>query len=606
MKTTKKVLALILSVVMLMGCLSSVAFAVDNDFVPTIVIPGLFQCETKYYEDGRVATNAMGQPYEAPFFMDSTVEIVGKALSEALVPISKLLISQEDKDSKAAKAFADVLGEVLMEKVRCDENGDFVHDIRATKYNTSFANLPTYDQEYIFDRIPLQNYVDIAGGENLYVFSYASLGNMLGTATELYDFIQFVKEDSGSDKVNLVPISQGGSIANALMQLYKDNGTRSIADDVNRIVYVVPALDGSTLIGEIYQYGFLDDSYELYNTMFPSLMGEEEMMSYLVNVIIRIMPNADLNNILDMAVDTLIEDYMRYSTLLWGLCPSGNYPACRDKYLLDEGLENILSQADWYYNAQLHSDSNILDAVADGVEIFDIVDYNEPLYQLVDSWDDVNADGIIQLDSTSMGAFSYGVDIPLPADYVPTHSNCTDPANHNHADPNGIVDSCTGLLPETTFYFYNQNHEQTASNDVIMKLVTELLTDSNFTSVFSYPDRFPQFNVGRNSKSFMRDLEEMKNYDTSNLTEEEKVLLQNAIAEADAALAQTNVNIDEFEEAKADFYEVRDQILNRDNTETENKGNGAYMDFSDALKQIMQALSDILYLFFNGAGFSEM
>ena len=606
MKTSKKVLALILSVVMLTGCLSSVAFAVDNDCVPTIIIPGLFQCETKYYENGRVATNSMGQPYEAPFFMDSTVEIVGKALSEALIPISKLLINQEDKDSRAAEAFADVLGEVLMEKVRCDENGDFVHDIRATKYNTSFANISAYDREYIFDRLPLQNYVDIAGEENLYVFSYASLGNMLNTATELYDFIQFVKEDSGSDKVNLVPISQGGSVANALMQLYKDDGTRSIADDVNRIVYVVPALDGSTLIGEIYQYGFLDDSYELYNTMFPSLMGEEEMMSYLVNVIIRIMPNADLNNILDMAVDTLIEDYMRYSTLLWGLCPSGNYPACRDKYLLDEGLENILSQADWYYNAQLNSDRNILDAIADGVEVFDIVDYNEPLYQLVDSWDDVNADGIIQLDSTSMGAFSYGVDIPLPDDYVPTHSNCTDPANHNHADPNGIVDACTGLLPETTFYFYNQNHEQTASNDVIMKLVTELLTDSNFTSVFSYPDRFPQFNVGRNSKSLMRDLEEMRNYDTSNLTAEEAALLQNAIAEADAALAQTNVNIDEFEEAKANFYEVRDQILNRDNTETENKGNGAFLDFGDALKQIMQALSDILYLFFNGAGFSEM
>ena len=335
-------------------------------------------------------------------------------------------------------------------------------------------------------------------------------------------------------------------------------------------------------------------------------MGEEEMMSYLVNVIIRIMPNADLNNILDMAVDTLIEDYMRYSTLLWGLCPSGNYPACRDKYLLDEGLENILSQADWYYNAQLNSDRNILAAISDGVEVFDIVDYNEPLYQLVDSWDDVNADGIIQLDSTSMGAFSYGVDIPLPDDYVPTHSNCTDPTNHNHADPNGIVDACTGLLPETTFYFYNQNHEQTASNDVIMKLVTELLTDSNFTSVFSYPDRFPQFNVGRNSKSLMRDLEEMRNYDTSNLTAEEAALLQNAIAEADAALAQTNVNIDEFEEAKANFYEIRDQILNRDNTETENKDNGAFLDFGDALKQIMQALSDILYLFFNGAGFSEM
>lgn len=604
MKLSKKVLALILSVVMLSGCFYSVALAVNEEYIPTIVIPGLFQSETKYYEDGKVAVNAMGQPYSAPFFTDSTAEIVGKALTEVLVPISKSILSQKDKDGQAAQALADVLGETLMEKNRCDENGQFVHDIRATKYNASFAELSPYDRDYILDRIPLNEYTEIAGKENLYVFSYASLGNMISTASELYDFIQFVKADSGSEKVNIIPISQGGSIANALMQMYKDNG-KNIADDINRIIFVVPALDGSTLVGEIFQYGILDDSYELYNTIFPSLMGEEETVSYLVNVILRVMPNADINNILDVAVDTLVEDYMRYSTLLWGLCPSENYPACRDKYLLDEGLENICEQTDWYYNAQINSDSNILSAIDEGVEIFDIVDYNVSLYQLVDSWDDVNADGIIQLDSTSMGAFSYGVDIQLPDDYVPTHSNCSNPEEHNHTDPNGIVDACTGLLPETTFYFYNQDHEKTASNDVIMKLATALLVDDEFVDVFSRPDEFPQFNVGRNSKALMKDLEEMKNYDTSELTPKEKAALQSAIDAAEAALAETNVNIKEFEAAKSNFYAVRNQILNKDET-TSSTGNSAYMDFGDALKQLMQMLSDILYIFFNGAGFGEM
>lgn len=601
MKKSKKALALVLAVIMSVMCCSAVAQAATaNEYIPSIVIPGIFQSETKYYEGAKVQTNS-------PFFMDDTLDIVGMALTDALIPIGNLLIHQEDKDEQAAYAVANLLGEVLLEKSRCDENGKFVHDIRATKYNDSFSDLSAYDQEYILDQIPLQQYIDIAGEENLYFFSYASLGNMIDTAQELYDFIQFVKADSGSDKVNIVPISQGGSVANALLQIYADNG-RSVAEDIHRILYIVPALDGSILVGEIYQYGLLDDSYELYNTMFPALMGEDDMMSYLINIILRILPNADINNILDIAVKVLIEDYMRYSTLLWGLCPSGNYPACREMYLLDEGLENILAQADWYYEAQCNSDANILQAKADGVEIFDVVDYNYPLYQLVDSYDDVNADGIIQLDSTSMGAFSLGVDKKLPADYVPTHSNCEDPQNHDHTDPNGIVDVCTGLLPETTFYFYNQDHEKTGSNDVIMKLAAAILTDNSFTSVHSYPDRFPQFNVGRNSKGLMRDVEKMKAYDTSKLSPELKAELEDAISQAEEVLNNTVVDINEFEAAKANFYSVCDKVEKYENGEINEapKENGAYMDFSNALAQIIEVLSKLFYILFGGAGFGDM
>ena len=601
MKKSKKALALVLAVIMSVMCCSAVAQAATaNEYIPSIVIPGIFQSETKYYDGAKVQTNS-------PFFMDDTLDIVGMALTDALIPIGNLLINQEDKDEQAAYAVANLLGEVLVEKNRCDENGKFVHDIRATKYNDSFRDLSAYDQEYILDQIPLQNYIDIAGEENLYFFSYASFGNMIDTAQELYDFIQFVKADSGSDKVNIVPISQGGSVANALLQIYADNG-RSVAEDIHRILYIVPALDGSILMGEIYQYGLLDDSYELYNTMFPALMGEDDMMSYLVNIILRILPNADINNILDVAVKVLIEDYLRYSTLFWGLCPSGNYPACREMYLLDEGLENILAQADWYYEAQCNSDANILQAKADGVEIFDVVDYNYPLYQLVDSYDDVNADGIIQLDSTSMGAFSLGVDKKLPADYVPTHSNCEDPQNHDHTDPNGIVDVCTGLLPETTFYFYNQDHEKTGSNDVIMKLAAAILTDNSFTSVHSYPDRFPQFNVGRNSKGLMRDVEKMKAYDTSKLSPELKAELEDAIAQAEEALNNTVVDINEFEAAKANFYSVCDKVEKYENGEINEapKENGAYMDFSNALAQIVEVLSKLFYILFGGAGFGDM
>ena len=594
MKTTKKVLALILSVVMFATTFMVAASAIDKkDVVPSIIVPGLFQSETKYYEDGKATDLA------APFFIGDTMEIVGVALTDALVPISKMLISQEDKDQKAAKALSGILGDTLMGRLKSDENGKFINDVRATKYYDSFKDLSDYDQDYILDQLPLNKFIDMAGEENLYVFSYASLGNMQDTAKELYDFIQFVKKDSGSDKVNLAPISQGGSVTNAVMQLYKDNN-RNISEDINRIVYVIPALDGSLLVGEIYQYGLLDDNIELYSKMMPALMGADEMAGYLVNIVLRIMPNADLNAILDIVAYDLVNDYMRYSTLLWGLVPSGNYEPCREMYLSDASLATIRSQTDWYYNAQKNSDKNILDAKAQGVEIFDIVDYNVPLYEIVDSWDDVNADGIIQLDSTSMGAYSVGVGKTLPKDYVRTVNNCTNP-NHDHSDPRNIVDANTGLLPCTTFYFYNQNHESTGSNDVIMKLVSELLVDKNFKDVYTYADRFPQFNVGRNSKGFMKDLEAIKQMDLSGLSQDERARLEGAIARGEEALDKTNVNLSEFEAAKAYFYDTRDEVLYGE--EKEYTGG---LEFNDYLATIFKIVSDLLYFFFDGAGFSDM
>lgn len=610
MKKSFKPLAILLTVVILCASISVAGYALtSSDYSPTIVIPGLFQCEVKYYENGEIALNSDGEEYEAPFFIDSEEEIIKDALSEVLLPISRLLITQEDKEEMAANAVAELVARTLMEKSLCDENGEFVNDIRATKYETSVAELSDYDREYVYNALPLQTYTDIVGEENLYVFSYASLGNMISTAEELYDFIKAVKEKSPTGKVNLAPISQGGSIANALMQLYADKN-ESIADDVNRIVYIVPALDGSVLLGDIFEYGFLDDDEELYKKMFPALVGDD-YSAYLINIVLRIFPNADLNNILDKTVDVLISDYMSYSTLLWGLIPTGNYPGCRELYLKDEAHAEILKQADWYYGAQQNSDANILKAINEGVTVFDIVDYNEYLYELCDSWDKVNADGIIQLDSTSMGAYSLGVDIELPEDYVtPAElNNCTDPEHHDHSDPNNIVDPCTGLLPETTFYFCNQNHEKTSSNDIIMKLAAALLSDDSFTSVYSHPDKFPQFNYGRNAKSFMKDVKAFESFDTSSLTPELKAEYDAVMKESQAALDNTVMDPEDFEQAKARFYTMRERVeaytatgsLPEEDTEP-----SVSLDFEDILTKLLKLASDILFYLFAGLGFGDI
>ena len=620
MKLSKKLIALLLVVVMLSSTLCASANAidwgghtpyvpVDEDVLPTIIVPGLFQSETKYYdENGNVALDANGNEYKMPFFMDTTAEIVGHALTEALVPIASLLINQEDKDHMAANAVANVLCEALMGKQKLDETGHFINDIRATEYNDSFNDLSDYDQNTVLEHFPMEYYIEHAGADKLYVFSYASLDNMIDIANRLYDFIQFVKEDSGYDKVNIVPISQGGSVANALMEIYNEKD-RSLAEDINKMVFAVPALNGSTLVGEILEFGLIDEDNELYCEMIPALLGEDNLLSYAINIILRIMPNADLHDILDIVFDTFIKDYAGYSTALWGLCPTENYPGARERYLMDDGMASIREQTDWFYQSQLNSDANILKAQADGVQVYDIVDYNKPLVHIVDSWD-IPADGIIQVDSTSMGAYAVGNDVKLPADYVPTHSNCTDPQNHDHTDPNGLLDPCTGLLPETTFYFVNQSHESSASNDVFMKLASAILMDENFTSVHSYPDVFPQFNTGRNTKGIAKDVDEYRDYDTSVLSAADKAELEASIVQVEMMLDNTVVDTDEVEAAKVRFYNITEKIENQEKEAAgeviEEPENEAYLDFSYLFMDLLDLLGEWLYKLFGGAGFGEM
>lgn len=603
-KNLLKSISLILCIAMLLSAVSVSVFAVDEkcdcDYCPSIVIPGLFQSKVRYLdENGNEMLNSDGEKYSAPFFMESTGTIVKNALEKALLPVASLLLTQTDINNRCAEAVAEVLGDALLSNIALDEHGKVIKNIKADKYMTSLADLPEESRNYALSQIPLQQYAEIAGLDHLYFFSYLSTGNMIDNVNELFELIQLAKEQTGHDKVNLVPISQGGSIANALMQLYKDKGL-DFSDDINRVCYVVPAADGAALLGDIYRYGLIDDDDALYGYMFPSLLNEnQEYLAYLINLILRILPNADVNNIIDTAVHTLVEDYLEYSTALWALIPSEDYPTCREMYLMDPEDVYIREQTDWYYNAQISAKNNILSEKEKGVEFFDIVDYNYSLYRICDSWNEVNADGIIHTDSESFGATSVTVDVALDENYSQSGEYCTD-STHNHIDEARLVDASTGILCESTFYFKGQDHEKTARNDVIMRLAVRILTDESFTDVYS-DSAFPQFNFARDSRGTINKYNSWKDYDTSSLDEETAREFSDALEQVGAAIESTYMPTEKFNEAKDRFDAVVYKIVNSEEFVEEQTSL-----FVQLLTKMLRFWSDVMLNFFGGKGYSDI
>lgn len=556
-KYVKKFISLVLCILMLLPAAFVVNAQEDDvktvadDCCPTIIIPGLMQSATRLYnEDGTVNEN-----YEAPFFMDDTSSIIKLAVSKVLMPLLTVIGTQSDPGDRFAKGLAETLTSVLASKIKCDENGENIYDIRVDRYLCSYADCTPEGQQHIINNVPVTNLIDTIGGENLYFFSFNSFGNMDKITDELYEYIQMVKEQTGSAKVNIVPISQGGGLCNNLLEYYPQ-----VMDDLNRIVYVVPCLNGTDIMNSIFMNGFNDENEALYGYMMPYLLGEET--GALVNILLRILPTEVLRNALQTTVDTLINDGLQNSTLVWAFAKAEDYEAIADKYLSDEGDEEIRRQADRYQVARVNSYANILKAKEKGIEVFNLVNYNHALYPIVDCWDEVNADGIIDLDSTSMGSTSAPCDGQLPAGYVQkgnAYGTCSDPVNHNHVDSHNIVDASTGLLPDHTFYFYNGNHEETGTNDVLIGLVERLLIDETFTDVYSYPEEYPQFNTARVTRGLILDVADAKKL-AETLDGEDKAALNEAVANAEAMLDETVVDAEKTQKVSDDFYAVYDAV----------------------------------------------
>lgn len=534
-KTISKIISLVLCLAMLvsMSALSASAFEKrtscdeDCELYPTIIVPGLGQSNVWVLdENGDYVLNDKGEKTAAfPAYIQ-----LDKVLKTAALPLIASLTLQ--RDMGLSDAIAEAIG-ICFGINASDTNGNLTGNVVTEKYPYSLGDCSEYEKEEVYHHVPFDKYNVDYPEDHLYYFTYNSFGNHLQLVDELYDYIRMVKEQTGHDKVNLVPLSQGGTLTSGLMEYYPE-----VADELHKIIFVVPALDGSTIIGDVFngRITFLDAEF-LYNGFLSNLGLLDNETARTIEVLLRIFPDEILISALEKAVDKLINGVMKTSTNLWALCPSGDYPTAAERLLSTPDMAEIKRQTDIYYQTQLHCHDNIKEFIAKGVQIFCFAEYDYKMIDVGSTWDTQNADFIIHLDSTAMGVHAAKVGETLPEDYVQQNTHCSNP-NHNHISPDRVVDASTGLLPDTTFYFDNQRHDLTAHNDVILKLAINLLSCDEIKDVYSTPD-FPQFNYGRDVRNINLYLADAAAIDTSKLNAETKAELKAAVEEAEAVLSRT-------------------------------------------------------------------
>lgn len=538
-KGFKRAISLILCLAMLAGATAVTCYAAEDKcncgHCPLIVLPGINHSPTYLYdENDKPVMDSKGEKQiGGTLLILNTDDLLKKILPKALFSLLATIATQHNilLDKVAYEAAA-----TAFSIQKCNDEGNYVNNLKTQRWNYPLSQMTEDEVNWVYRMVPMQRIVDIIGADHTYFYTFNLVGDPMQSAKELDEYIDMVKKQTGHDKVDLLPVSLGGTILTAYLDAYGHK-------DINSIVGVVACLNGTDIVADLMARDFnISDEY-LHHEYIPTILKESNgrgTLGYLINCILHILPQAGFNALLTGAMSGLLDTMVLNCPQMWAMVPSYRYDALASRYLSAKPV--LKAKTDRFQQARLNLKQNVLDAVADGVKVNFIsgsgLAFGEEMYtffSIMSSSGKVNSDGIINLSSTALGTTGTvgGATIAKQA-----HDN-PDYPGYSYLSPDGTIDISTAVLPDNTWVFLKQYHE-VGNNDVVLNLAKALLL-GEIENVHSNPAKYPQYNYFCNTKTLRRwrindGKEALKKTD---LSEEDRAEIVAAIAQAEAVLEMT-------------------------------------------------------------------
>ena len=455
MKTVRKIIAVVLAISIGSSFLILTSAADQkNAGIPVINVDGIAT---------RTIYQNPGTPEQKQIFYPTADDLTA-TLKKLILPVVRLTIDNN------WDAFGDKLigyAQDLLGAIGCNPDG-------TSRENIGINEDYYFPSGYNFDR-------------TLY-FSYDWRLDPMENAKKLNNYIKFVKEKTGSPKVDLIPNSMGCTVVMAYLQQFG-------IGDVNAVVMRSSAFQGVSLVGELfnkqlqinkravtgYIRGFLKEDTQGKNI---GLLITVLDKIGVVDLVISIVDNL-LYHLKDRVYNEMLIETFGYMPGVWSLVPDGYYENAKMTMLNPETNAELIKKIDYYhYEVQGKAKEILQDALNNGVTIALISNYN--LYGCpITENPDAQTDFLIDTVYTSGGATC----APLKSTLGSNYKQAVD-CGHNHISPDNIIDASTCMFPEYTWFVKGMMH--TNFNNDYNVLVDWILNSDSQPDIFGNP-QFPQF-----------------------------------------------------------------------------------------------------------------
>jgi len=467
---TKKLIALLLSLALLLGFVS-VAAAESHDMAePIILLSGFTSTQLFAYPD---------DPERRAHVWDLDFNVVGEeVLRELPGLLGGLLIWLVTRHSGVVSSAFERAAEHAIGMLAMNPDGTPAYDIGpfpGTTEERSLAAIRANEDPNAWRTQQLgafaRYFEEHVGAENIFIFQYDWRQSNVETARRLRSFIQEVKEATGSETVRLFANSYGGQLAGVYLADFAADR------DVSLVVMDVPALGGSSMIPGLLTGQDIQVNIGTFIRFMESYSGGEGGRDF--SWLLDLLPQQCLAPLLTDLLQAGLLSVARSWGGLWDLVPAADF---------DATLQAVMGDDEYWWledSIRLHHEimpnwGEILRRAQDdyGIAIRIVA---TPGSQQLFGTTGSNSDGLLDV------RYKTGARVA--------------PLGERHAygerlSPAQNINAATAWLPDHTWFVEGQFHGASWGDPYAFHLLTSLMFDPELNTVHCNP-AFPQFALSR-------------------------------------------------------------------------------------------------------------
>ena len=469
----KRIISVVLSVILIAGCLFITGGAYDTDFkkseYPLIVCGGYSSAQLCDYDENGSE--------KIVWWMD-----IAPVLDDVMKEIMPIIRKMGYLDTGDYESIRQLLRPYLYKYLgflQCDRNGRSVQELHphldATAEASRWANLEVEGDKTLANH--LEGEID---ENNTFVFGHDFRMGAEENARRLSRLVDDVLKTTGAKKVNIVAQSYGGQLAGTYISLDPEKNGKK----VNNLMMAVPALGGATLAYDILsdqldvdvnklieylEYGFLQE------TDFH-LLFEEDWLN-IVNELV----HACYPDLLDIA---------GYWPSIWDFVPYEHYRELIEDILDPAESKDLIAQTTRFHETYMAKfGENFKKAQAAGTTISIMAGMGIPAV----TGSRVQSDGIIPV-TASTGATCAPYGKRFADGYSAKGPECAR-SGYTHISPSMEVDASTCYLPDNTWLIDGYFHGLERMDEYTRTFLLRQALSANPIKDIYETAEYPQFHT---------------------------------------------------------------------------------------------------------------